>query len=55
MPIVVKLDTGAVTAPEYTQEQMDRAWVAITKAWANANKDRLRDLANQYASGPRGE
>lgn len=55
MPIVIDLKTGAVTAPEYTQEQKDRAWEAITKAWANANKARLQELANQHASGPRGE
>lgn len=55
MPIVISRQTGAIKAPEYTQEQKDRAWEAITRAWANANKDRLRDLANQYASGPRGK
>lgn len=55
MPIVVNIETGAIKAPEYTKEQKDRAWEAVTKAWANANKDRLRSLSAECASGPRGK
>ena len=55
MPIVVKLDTGAISAPEYTQEQKDRAWERVVQSWAEANKARLQALADEYASGPRGE
>ena len=56
MPIVISRETGAVKdAPTYTQEQIDLAWENVIRAWAAANKVRLRELVEEYASEPRGE
>lgn len=56
MPIVISRQTGAIiSAPEYTQEQKDRAWEAVTKAWSEANKAQLQALAKEYASAPCGK
>lgn len=55
MPIVISRQTGAIQAPEYTQEQIDRAWEHVTKVWAEANKAQLQALAQEYASEPCGK
>lgn len=54
MPLVISRETGAVSAPEYSQEQIDKAWEQIVKAWAEANKSTLQALAEEYAPGPCG-
>lgn len=54
MPMVISRETGAVSVPEYSQEQIDKAWEKIVKAWADANKGTLQTLAEEYASGPCG-
>lgn len=38
MPIIVDRKTGAIQAPQYTQEQKDRAWEAIVRAQATEMK-----------------
>lgn len=56
MPIVISRETGAIiSAPVCTPEQTDRAWEAVTKAWAEANKAQLQALAKEYASEPCGK
>lgn len=56
MPIVISRDSGAVISkPEYTQDQIDRAWEHIVRTWAAANQASLAALAKEYASEPRGE
>lgn len=55
MPIVISRETGAVRAPEHTQEQKDRAWEYVVRAWAEANKPQLQALAKEYASEPCGK
>lgn len=55
MPIVISRETGAVKdVPTYTQEQLDKAWEQVARAWAAANRDALRRLVDEYASEPRG-
>lgn len=54
MPIVISRQTGdIISKPEYTPDQIDRAWDQIIKKWADDNKDRLKSLAEEYASTPR--
>lgn len=55
MPITISRQTGSVSAPEYTPDQIDRAWEAVIKSWANAHRDELKKLADEAASGARGE
>lgn len=55
MPIVISRDSGAISAPEYPQAKQELAWEKVAKAWADANQERLRALAAEYASGSRGK
>lgn len=56
MPIVISRETGEiVNKPTYSQEQIDRAWECVVGAWAEANRPLLQALAEEAASGPRGE
>ena len=49
MPIVISRQTGEILSmPEYTQDDYDRAWEALAKAWAKAHPEEL-------ASAVRGE
>ena len=49
MPIVISRETGAVKdAYTYTQEQLDKAWEQVARAWAAANKDVLRRLVDEF-------
>ena len=42
MPIVVSRHTGEILSmPEYTQEDYDRAWAAIARAWAKKHPEEL--------------
>lgn len=54
MPITISRQTGAVSIPDYTPEQIDRAWEAVVQSWADANLDVLRALYEEAASGSRG-
>lgn len=56
MPIVISRETGAIISkPEYTQDQIDRAWEHVIRVWASANQAALSALAEKNASEPRGE
>lgn len=56
MPIVISRKTGEIISkPDYTQEQIDRAWEHVVKVWAAANADYLAAQAKEYTSEPRGE
>lgn len=54
MPIVISRETGSIQpSTPYTPDQIDRAWEAVVRAWAQANQDHLRDLEAEYASDHR--
>lgn len=42
MPIVISRDTGKIISrPEYTQDEIDRAWEQIVRAWCKKYPDKL--------------
>ena len=46
MPIVVDRKTGRlISAPEYSQEQIDRALAVVAKAWAQSHPELYRPAA----------
>lgn len=54
MPIVVSRPSGVIqSAPNYSPDEIDRAWEAIVQHWAAENAALLKELADE-ASEPRG-
>lgn len=48
MPIVVSQQTGKIISkPDYTQDDYDRAWEAVARAWAKKYPDKLCAVSDQ--------
>lgn len=55
MAIEISRESGAVSAPDYTQDQIDLAWEQVVRAWGEANRAQLHAMAEEYATEPHGK